>query len=107
MFPCACQRDDLSGGLLRWAVGRDHNEPFEAPQPLALIRGVTACPDDQRLDRLVLFGHGWIPEVQIRAVKQGRDRHSSAIMASVNSSVEAVPHPQDFVRRARVVGEGS
>src|SRR3954447_1506197 len=53
MFPCACQRDDLSGGLLRRAVGRDDNEPFETPQPLALISGVPSGANDQRLDRLL------------------------------------------------------
>src|SRR5215831_10378868 len=50
---------------------------------------------DQRLDRFVLLGHCRMPEVQVRAMKEGRDQsvfsHSFAMMASVNSSVDAVP----------------
>src|SRR6266571_4019498 len=46
---------------------------------------------DQRFDRLVLLGHCGMPEVEIRAMKQAGDRHSLAMMASVNSSVDACP----------------
>src|SRR5262249_35281866 len=52
---------------------------------------------DQRLDGLVLLGHGGMPEVQIRTMKQrgdssvGGGRHSFAMMASVSSSVVADP----------------
>jgi len=53
MFPCACQLDDFSGGLLRWTVGCDHNDALEAAHPLALVRGVTPRPHRERLDRLV------------------------------------------------------
>ena len=39
---------------------------------------------DHRFDRLVLLGHRGMPEMQIGAVKQRRDGHSAAMMASVN-----------------------
>src|SRR3954452_13250511 len=45
-FPCACQSDDVIRAL-------DHNEAWNPSQPLALVRGVSPCADDDRLDRLL------------------------------------------------------
>jgi hypothetical protein len=39
---------------------------------------------DQCLDRLVLRRDRGVPEVEIGTVKEGRDGHSFAMMASVN-----------------------
>src|SRR3954447_21640476 len=45
-FPCACQSDDVISAL-------DHNEARNPPEPLALVRGISPCAHDDRLDRLL------------------------------------------------------
>src|SRR4051812_45215081 len=65
-FPCACQSDDVIGGL-------DDNEPGDAPHPFSLVCGVPACAHDDRIDRVFARQVGHLVEAQ-RLARCLRDR---------------------------------
>src|SRR6266446_8970200 len=58
MLPCADHFEDLIGYLTGRAIGRDANKARYAAHPLALVGGVTARAEVERLDRLMIAEPG-------------------------------------------------